>query len=433
MKVVDITPKNLYKVLNDFKTHKKNNTLTPEFCTNEILSSTNNPKVIHDMLTTIKALPLSEQEKYKDTILSIFILREQPEDVQKLGLELAKAHNFDNILSKLMKPPYAIYSGHNKKADNYENIISKFEDQYVYPNADNNTYIISNKNRNEARAYNRNFMLIDSLKAQELYHAAFYECTNMPPHIDLSLCDEVCFLETDLLDLKELKLKYDVRLELLGCQNFPPHLLQKCSYIQIDRNTNIENITLKKGASLYLRNITTPPKYVDLSKASKFQCDYETKLDETILHFSSPAQLIDITPQTYSDYFINIGNAQSITFDKPILPSPFACHNHLSCESYDLSNFASIIIPQYNCIYFKKTKMPQKINFTHCKEVKFADDCDFSKLTSITFSDKEQYEKSKLAEYLPDSSNIEINFTTKEEPKKTQSTTSSIFKRIFSR
>ncbi|MBP3688244.1 MAG: hypothetical protein J6J35_07810 [Alphaproteobacteria bacterium] len=129
---------------------------------------------------------------------------------------------------------------------------------------------------------------------------------NLPPlypNVDISRCQNVTIVSTDLKNIPDLKFKDGANINLSGCQNLPKNLdLSKCAAVSLsgcDLSTlknitfkenavidlsdcdlsQIKNITFPKGASVILSGAQNLPENLDFSKCAAVSlsgCDLST-------------------------------------------------------------------------------------------------------------------------------------------------------------
>lgn len=76
--------------------------ITPQVCA-EVLQSTNYARNIKDMLLCIAELSEGEKTQFKEILLAMFEMREQPNDILILGKKVAHAAGFEAALNRVLK------------------------------------------------------------------------------------------------------------------------------------------------------------------------------------------------------------------------------------------------------------------------------------------------------------------------------------------
>ena len=97
-----VEEKNPIELHNKVYEASKNNALTPEFCM-EVLSHTNMPIIMKEILEKIEKLPIEEQGEYKEVILSMFDFRQTSEKVKNKALVVAKNNGFESELNDVIE------------------------------------------------------------------------------------------------------------------------------------------------------------------------------------------------------------------------------------------------------------------------------------------------------------------------------------------
>ncbi|MCM1324736.1 MAG: hypothetical protein NC218_11500 [Acetobacter sp.] len=248
-------------------------TFTPNTA-KELLSMTNHPKNIKDMLNIIVSLPKEEQAQYKDVILATFDHREQPKEILAIGQQLAATHHFESELKTQIKNVYdsissSYLSGSHKK-------VYTCEDD-VRPNI--------NKLPTDCPIYFSDKMVdLSELDLASFNHFIFSEnatvdlvhCKNLPENLDVSKCSKVNFSHSDLAPVKNLTFKKGSTVILAYCNNIPQTLdLSMCDRINLSTGFGIsldlsflKNFTFAKNSKVSLSNNKNLPEDLDVSMCS---------------------------------------------------------------------------------------------------------------------------------------------------------------------
>jgi len=304
-----IEEKNPIEMHNRVYEASKKDDFTPEFCM-EILSHTNMPIIMKEMLEKIEKLPIEEQGEYIEVILSMFDYRQTSEKVRDKALEIAKNNGFENelvgVIDKTRDLGYPARVGCDKIY-----VIDKAGDYRDVDFSDYERVIVKGKLKKEITLNENNSLkgVLDLRGAKNVVlrgcdlskvtqiifedggDVILSEATNLPKDLDVSMCDEVNLSECDLRGIN-LKFRKGASVYLAGATNLDKDLdVSMCDEVGLYR-CNLEGINLKfrEGASVYLAGATNLDKDLDLS-----MCDYvdlsQCDLDGLNLKFRKGAEV----------------------------------------------------------------------------------------------------------------------------------------------
>ena len=313
-----VEEKNPIELHNKVYEASKNNALTPEFCM-EILSHTNVPIIMTEILKKIEKLPIEEQSQYKEIILSMFDYRQTSEKVRDKALEVAKNLGFDSELNKVIKETgEGGYSARNGVRDemyvidkagdyrdvdfsSYKGVIVKgeieekikFGGEFLsdYPNH-TLSGVLDLRGAKKVDLRVCDLSKVTKIIFEEGAEVNLRGATNLPKDLDVSMCDEVDLRCCDLKGIN-LKFKEGARVYLMEAKNLPKDLdVSMCDWVDLSR-CDLKGIDLKfrEGAKLSLWGAKNLPKDLDVSMCDVVilrGCD----LGEIKLRFKNEIQLI---------------------------------------------------------------------------------------------------------------------------------------------
>ena len=224
--VAIIEEKNPVEMHNKVYEASKNNALTPEVCM-EILSHTNVPVIMKEMLEKIEKLPIEEQVQYNEVILSMFDYRQTSEKVRDKALVVAKNNGFDSELNKVIKETgEGGYSARNGVRDEMY-VIDKAGD---YSEVDFSSYkgVIVNGEIEEKIILSTNNSLkgvldlrggkkvdlrvcdlskVTKIIFDEKAIVLLYHAKNFPSKLDVSMCKDIYLWKANISNIKKLIFK----------------------------------------------------------------------------------------------------------------------------------------------------------------------------------------------------------------------------------
>ena len=278
-------------VVKAFKTHK----LTPEFCMG-VLSRTNVPAVMKEMLEKIGRLPVEEQLKYKEVVLSIFDRRQTSKKVKNEALEMAKNKGFEEDLNRVIKETgkggysakfgvkdevYII--GENGSSYNVKRDLWSGGEYLDYTDFNFSNYkIVIFEGKVKTIKFCRNYFLLlhnDSLKG-------FIDLSNMD-NVDLSGCD--------LSDVLNIKFKDKSVVNLRDAKKLPKDLdVSMCDEVNL-RKCDLKNFNFKfkEGAKVVLTWAWGLPKCLDVSMCGEVKMNNSGIYNVKELRFKNKRQMRD--------------------------------------------------------------------------------------------------------------------------------------------
>ena len=300
--------KNPIELHNKVYEASKNNELTPEFCM-EILSHTNMPIIMKEILEKIEKLPIEEQGQYIEVILSMFDYRQTSEKVRDKALEIAKNNGFVSELNDVIeRTGEGGYSARNGVKDEMY-VIDKAGD---YSEVDFSSYkgvIVKGEIKEEIKLNTNNSLKgvldlrggknidlsdcdlskVTKIIFEEGAEIDIQSTYNLPTDLDVSMCDEVNLSWCDLSKIN-LKFREGAEVHLWGAKNLPKDLdVSMCDSVNLDE-CNLEGIKLKfrEGSTVYLNEATNLPKDLDVSMCDSVNLD-ECNLEGINLKFRKGA------------------------------------------------------------------------------------------------------------------------------------------------
>ena len=254
--------------------------LTPEVCF-DILKSTNYPRCIRDILQLIAKLPDEEQAQFKEVVLSCFDNRKQPEPIFQLGQELAEKSGYGIEFAKLKKMKEGEYllsdatvrkgliSKESKFKDEdfsaYDKVIFlsdekiqfsydvKFPKNMEFPNSLDVSFYDEKKGIETEKGCD--LRGVQSFCFKEGAKVNLQSVENLPPNLDISMCDEVNLGNCDLSEQPNLRFKDGAKVDFGFAKNLPPNLdLSMCDEVDLGECDLISqpNLRFKEGASVDL-------------------------------------------------------------------------------------------------------------------------------------------------------------------------------------
>ena len=233
--------KNPVEMHNQVYEASKKDDFTPEFCM-EILSHTNMPIIMKEMLEKIEKLPIEEQGEYIEVILSMFDYRQTSEKVRDKALEIAKNNEFVSelvgVIDKTRDLGYPARVGCDKiyvidKAgdyrdvdfSDYERVIVKGEIKEEIKLNKNNSLkgVLDLRGGKNIDLSDCDLSKVTKIIFEEGAKVNLKDAKNLPSNLDVSMCDEVALSECDLMGIK-LKFRERAEVYLAGAKNLPTNL-----------------------------------------------------------------------------------------------------------------------------------------------------------------------------------------------------------------
>ena len=288
--------KNPVEMHNKVYEASKNNELTPEVCM-EILSHTNVPVIMKEMLEKIEKLPIEEQGQYIGVILSMFDKRLTSNKVRDKALEMAKNLEFESELNDVIERTGDFaYSARNgvkdeiyviDKAGDYIDVNfcsckgvivnGKIEEEIIFGsyfdiNSRNHTLsgVLDLRGAKNVDLSRCDLSKVIKIIFEEGASVFLGEAKNLPSNLDVSMCDKVELNECNLEGIS-LKFKDGAKVKLEEATNLPSNLdVSMCDVVNlIDCNLEKINLKFKEGAKVDLYNATNLPKDLDVSMCDK--------------------------------------------------------------------------------------------------------------------------------------------------------------------
>ncbi len=216
--------------------------ITPELCC-EVLAATNFKRNIRDMLECVAVLPVKEQARFRDVVLSTFDRREQPNDIAVLGKKLATAGGYSKELEE----------------------IAAFAKEGIYLKsaAGNPTWFVTAQEDFSMHNLARYPKMKFTGARAELKWAE-----NVPEELDASMCDYVGLAWCDLQRMSALRFKEGAEVDFSNAENLPRNLdVSMCRKVNLDKCDlgRIKSLTFGAGAEVELCNAANLPEELDVS------------------------------------------------------------------------------------------------------------------------------------------------------------------------
>ncbi len=218
--------------------------ITPEVCM-DVLQATNYARNIRDMLALIADLPPEAQKKFKSEVLATFQYREQPEDIARLGRQLAETGEYAAELAAL--------------AGNFSG-----ESDILLSAPTNRLGLVTEIGFGWVKA---DFAEYDWIKASgDTFDGT--DAIHLPKVMDFSACNEVNLANCDLAPVKSIAFKLGSSVDLTKAKNFPETFdLSMCGDIVLGGSdfAGTKILKLGKGKRINLYGVDNLPKDLDAS------------------------------------------------------------------------------------------------------------------------------------------------------------------------
>lgn len=275
-------PVNALRVENIIRPYKKGEKAFTSKVARDILSMTNHPKNIRDILNIIAALPKDEQAPFQNIVLAAFTQREQPADTVILGKKLAITNGYEKELNNTL----------NNDLPNAE------DGSYFYASATNRIIacISTDKKPNisdfptgttiyfiadTVELHDQDFADIKEINFKKGSSVLMTHCQNLPKDTDFTMCHNISIKNTNLKAIRNWNFRGCRSVALSHCGNIPKALdFSMCDEVNLS-HTDISDtdIKFKKDAVVDLSCATLPQK-LDVSMCSKINLhDVEIKPD----------------------------------------------------------------------------------------------------------------------------------------------------------
>ena len=405
----------------DKKSYLPKEPITPDICW-EVLKSTNAPRNIENMLSCIAELPPSEQAHFKDVVLSTFTQREQPDkkpyNIVLLGRKLAQASGYEEELAeaqKLKEGAFLSSAPQSSKAfislkkyflnvdfSSYDKVFFlsdkkitfgkkvKLPKNLEFPNSSDVSF--ANIDYNLA-AKGVDFSGVQSILFKNGASVDLREAKNLPPRLDVSMCDEVNLSGCDLSEQANLSFKDGAKVELISAKNLPQNLyFSICDEVWL-RNCDLSeqaNLSFKEGAKVDLVSAKNLPANLDVSMCDEVNlsgCDLRGQAN---LSFKDGAK-------------VDLVSAKNLPQNLD-----FSMCDEVNLSGCDLNKFSNLCFKNGAKLILNDIEnLPEKLDVSMCDNVQL-EDCDFCGVKKIIFKNREQMENSRAT--LPTSWKGELLF-----------------------
>ena len=335
MYIVIIDEKNPIEMYNLLKKSVKEKTFSPKVGM-EILSHTNNPVIIKELVNAIEVIDKKERRKFKEVILSVVNGREQPlsvfEKCKKIAIEDDFMDNFDYFSKKeegkvvLSSPLYQFgwyvdggeYVGENFGGAKFLRFIDGKSDKYE-----------------------------------------FYGANDMPEIVDLSRVrgKDVKFLSVNFKDTRKIDVGYDNNLVFDRVSNLPDVDWEKCKYCMIIGSdlSHIKRLKVGRNATFSFSSMIKMPKVLDL-----FDADFNPMFLKD--NFDSDCEVIFC-----EDDDVKFNGCQSLP--KKLDFSRIRKNVDIWCSDAHLSD--ELFFGNKEKVTFISTSLPKTMDLSGCKIVEF--------------------------------------------------------------
>ena len=386
--------------------------LTPEVCF-DILKSTNYPRCIRDILQLIAKLPDEEQAEFKEVVLSCFDNREQPADIFQLGQEIAEKSGYGIEFAKLKKIKdgsylfsevdarkcevrvdayfeYKDFSAYDKVIFLSDEKIQfgddvKFPKNMEFPNSLDVSFYDEKKGIETEKGCD--LRGVQSFCFKEGAKVNLQSVENLPPNLDISMCDEVNLGNCDLSEQPNLRFKNGAKIDMSLACYLPENLdFSQCDTVNLsDCNLdNHPNLRFKDGAKVDLGGAYNLPANLDVSCCDEVDLSYCNLKEQPNLRFKDGAK-------------VDLIRAENLPENLDL-----SCCDEVSLRKSDLRGMSHLRFKNGAKVNLKEAKyLPHNLDFSMCDEVNLSY-CDLSGQPNLCF-----YEGAKV--YLTGTENLPPN------------------------
>ncbi len=339
----------------------------------EVLKSTNYARNINDMLLCISELPVAEQARFKEVVLSTFEQREQPDCIWSLGNDMAILGDYQTELDKLRKLGEGVFLLSSPKLSRgfrgweINDLDLCAFDKLIYLNC--GIVWLQNKEKlphvmefplsDEVDFSGSDFAGVKSVFFRKKTKVKLKDVRNLPENLDVSNCARVVVNDIELAKtdscLKSWKYHSETmilcisRSDLSGVWDFSAFgevRIEECNLEQT------ENFLFRDGASVIFYRVFNISQQLDFSKCQRLE-----------FAFSDLAGVSDIRLKDDGEvYFINSKN----------LPPNLDVSRYRVVEmSYcDLSNQQNLHFKKNAEVNFQRTEnLSPDVDFSECRKV----------------------------------------------------------------
>lgn len=432
-----LSPISIDAMIKTRRNQEKN--ITPELAL-DILRYTNHLGNIKPILKEIQKLPLEEQLKYKEFVLSAISHRMCSQEVTNILVKLALDGDYiqefmdTNSHTKLYFPQTckAINIHHRSKSNedfsSYDTLISRSNYNYR-PSIEIEKCIlpsyISLPNCSKISLTNNNYDNVKEMCFSSVEEISFnhQSVSQFPDKIDLSSCRKATFFYSNLSGLKSIKVPNNMILEITGCCYLPEimHLndlstvdihsafnttkeliVENTNVVSLDSSTRLpKKITIKNSKRVCLNAIDFDIEELNLENITAISlCSKREQRGDSK---ENPPETLDLsTCQTITFQNFPLGKIKELKFGDfhPVVDLQYAKSmpkvldlSGVKRVNLDCANFQGlekIIFAKNSRISLTKTfNLPKKLDISMCEYVDMFN-CDLTGVEEITFLNSEQ-------------------------------------------
>lgn len=278
-----LTPYKKGRLSSDKKSRLPKEKITPAVCF-EILRSTNYARNIKDMLECMRRLSYAEQAQFKEVVLATFTQREQPQAILDLSREFAIANRFEREFDEVRKIKEGVFlSSAAQKVRGYISSESSFVgldfstyDKLVCVNSEIIKFAKNVKFSEQVEFPNSSEVFLQECDLYGVKSLLFKEgatvklgtAKNLPPQLDVSMCNCVHLEGCDLKEQTNLRFKDGASVSFWGAMSFPDNFdVSNCVEVNLVKCdlSNLSQLKFMKGATVYLDGAHHLPQNLDFS------------------------------------------------------------------------------------------------------------------------------------------------------------------------
>ena len=348
-----LTPYKKGRLADDKKTRLPKEKITPEVCL-EVLHSTNYARNIKDMLQCIVDLPLREQGKFKEIVLTTFDNREQPDEVVVLGKKWAIGNDFERELDETL----------NFKEGSI--LLSAVQKGIGYVSL-------------EKFLAEKDFSVYDKLICLSDKKIQFAQDVKFPKQMEFPNSLEVCLKKCDFSGVERVLFKEGATVRFCGATNLPPQFdVSMCGCVHLDWCDLSENAHLlfKDGAEVWFSVAHNLPKNLDVSMCSYLNFAWCELKEQTQLCFKDGAKVSFWWARSLPDN-LDVSNCAEVGL--------------VGCK---LSHLSELKFRQGASVDLGKARsLPQNLDLSMCQMVNLLE-TNLDGVKRLVFKNRQQMEKS---------------------------------------
>ena len=362
-----LTPYKKGRLSSDKKSRLPKEKITPAVCF-EILRSTNYARNIKDMLECMRRLSYAEQAQFKEVVLATFTQREQPQAILDLSREFAIANRFEREFDEVRKIKEGVFlSSAAQKVRGYISSESSF--------------------------VGLDFSTYDKLVCVNSEIIKFAKNVKFSEQVEFPNSSEVFLQECDLYGVKSLLFKEGATVKLGTAKNLPPQLdvsMCNCVHLEGCDLSKYSHLIFKDDAAVWLSDVRYFPSDLDVSRCSYVNLAWCDLKEQTNLRFKDGASVSFWGAMSFPDNF-DVSNCVEV--------------NLVKC---DLSNLSQLKFMKGATVYLDGAHhLPQNLDFSMCQNVALLE-TNFDGVKSAIFKNRQQMQDSGVK--LPENWSGELVF-----------------------